>query len=67
MRLRTRATLLVEGDYHVRGSFLDLGSTTALSRDVDVADAMDDVVDVVVERVLAAGGHVVFMPDGSLA
>jgi hypothetical protein len=61
------ATLLVEGDYHVRGSFLDLGSTTALSRDVDVAEAMDDVVDVVVERVLAAGGHVVFMPGGSLA
>jgi hypothetical protein len=60
------ATLLVENDYHLRGSVYEADETLALSPDIDVTAAMDDVIDVVIEKTLAAGGHVVFMPGGAL-
>jgi len=59
-------TLIVEGDYHVRGSIRETDGSVAVSREVDVMEAMDDLVDVIIEKVLAAGGRVVFVPDGSL-
>jgi hypothetical protein len=59
-------TLLVEGDYHVRGSINELDSSQAVSEDLDVRDEMDDVVDLVIEKVMAVGGSVVFVPNGSL-
>ncbi len=64
-----RATLLVEENYHLRGSIGGVGGTyqsPVVSTDVDVRDAMDDAVDVVIEKVLASGGHVVFTPNGYL-
>jgi len=59
-------TLLVEGDYHVRGSIEAVGQSFSVSQEVDVMEAMDDVVDLVIEKVLAVGGNVVFVPSGSL-
>ena len=60
------STLLVEEDYHVRGTFKRLGQTAILSTELDVRETMDDVVDVVIEKVLELGGRVIFMPTGSL-
>jgi len=60
------ATLLVEGDYHVRGSIYETDAQVTTSRDVYLTAAMDDIVDVVIEMTVAAGGHVVFLPNGAL-
>jgi hypothetical protein len=62
-----RATLLVEDDYHLRGSVGRTGQSPVVSPDVDVRDSLDDAVDVVIERVLESGGNVVFAPGGSLS
>ena len=62
-----RATLLVEDDYHLRGSVGRTGQSPVVSPDVDVRDSLDDAVDVVIERVLESGGNVVFTPGGSLS
>ena len=59
-------TLLVESDYHVRGRIGGTSRSPVIVPDVDVRDAMDDAVDVIIERVLAIGGNVVFTPGGSL-
>jgi len=60
-------TLLVEDDYHVRGSLSTSTRPTVLTPDVDIRDVNDDAVDAVIELVLASGGNVVFMPAGFLA
>lgn len=60
------ATLMVEDDYHVRGSITKTGQSLEISQDVNVMEEMDDAVDVVVDRVLERGGNVVFVPSGSL-
>jgi hypothetical protein len=60
------STLLVEEDYHVRGSMKKMDQTLVVSRDVDVREVMDDVVDTIIERVLEIGGNVIFMNTGSL-
>jgi hypothetical protein len=60
------ATLLVEDDYHVHGHLDGMGDQPKVVASVDVRDAMDDVVDVVVEKILADGGSVVFVDDGAL-
>lgn len=60
------ATLLVEEDYHVRGSISEADGSEEISPNVDVRDEIDDVVDILAEKVLGAGGNVVFLPGGSL-
>lgn len=60
------AMLLVEDDYHMRGSINRAGAAVTVSQDVDVMEVLDDVVDVVISRVLEVGGNVVFFPRGSL-
>jgi len=60
------ATLLVEKDYHLRGHLARLPEFPLISPEIDVMDEIDDVIDAVIEKVLEAGGNVVFMPNGSL-
>jgi hypothetical protein len=67
VRKGSRGILLVEEDYHVRGGLDRTGRSPAVTSLVDVRDALDDAVDAVIEKALAAGGHVVFTPNGSLA
>lgn len=59
-------TLLVEEGYHVKGRIEAHDEALEISRSVDVREAMDDVIDVVVEKILKIGGNVVFLPAGSL-
>ncbi len=61
-----RATLLVEDGYHMRGSIGGTNHSPVISPEVDVREANDDAVDVVIEKVLEAGGNVIFTPSGSL-
>ena len=61
-----RPTLLVEDDYHVRGSIVDITRPPFIIPEVDVRATLDDVVDVVIERVLGLDGDVIFVPPGSL-
>ncbi|MBI4720645.1 MAG: hypothetical protein HY770_05400 [Chitinivibrionia bacterium] len=61
-----RGTLLVEDDYHMRGSIQRTPQSLEISREVDVMEEMDDAVDMVIEKVLESGGNVVFAPSGSL-
>ena len=63
----SRGILLVEEDYRVRGGLVRTGRPPVVTSMVDVRDALDDAVDAVIEKALAAGGRVVFTPDGSLA
>jgi len=62
-----RSTLMVEDDYHMRGSITRNDQSSTVSPDVDVRDTIDDAVDAVIEKVLEAGGNVIFMPHGSLS
>ncbi len=59
-------TLLVEEDYHVRGSIDKTDDSLTMSSDVDIREVFDDAVDVIIEDVLATGGHVVFLKGGAL-
>ena len=61
-----QATLLVDDDYHRRGSIWRVSGPPVMMPDVDVRDAMDDVVDAVIETVLGSAGNVVFTPPGTL-
>jgi hypothetical protein len=60
------STLLVEEDYQVQGSIRRIDQTTVISGDVDVRDAIDNVIDAVIEKVLEASGSVFFLRPGSL-
>jgi hypothetical protein len=62
----TRGTLVVEEGFRVRGSLVMNFGPPTVSRDVDIRDVNDDVVDAVIEQVLHSGGSVVFMHDGTL-
>lgn len=62
-----RGALLVEDDYHVRGSLACLSGPAVVSPDVDIRDVNDDAVDAVIELVLGSGGNVVFMQREVLA
>jgi hypothetical protein len=64
---RAQATLLIEDDYHMRGSVGGPPDSPVITPEVDVRATMDDVVDEVIERVLQSGGRVVFTPTGSLS
>lgn len=61
-----RSTLMVEDDYHFRGSIMESDGALVLSPEVDVREALDDAVDAVIERVLVSGGNVLFTPNGAL-
>jgi hypothetical protein len=61
-----QATLLVEDDFHLRGSVRGTDGPLVVTSDVDIRESIDDAVDAVIERVLGAAGHVVFMPSGTL-
>lgn len=61
------ATLLVEEDYHVRGSISEADGSATISPNVDVRDEIDDVIDMIIEKVLGSGGNVIFVPCGSLS
>jgi len=63
---RAGATLLVEDDYHVRGSVGGSGESPVISSSVDVREPIDDAVDAVIEMVLKSDGNVVFTPADSL-
>ena len=67
VRNGTPGTLLVEDDYCVRGGIRGDGRTPAFTSAVDVREALDDVIDAVIEKTLACGGRVVFTPGGTLA
>lgn len=60
------STLFVEEDYQVPGSIRRIDHTTVISADVDVREAIDNVVDAVIEKVLEASGNVFFLRPGSL-
>jgi len=62
-----RGTLLVEDDYHMRGSIGGTQQSPFVSSDVDVRDSMDDAIDAIIEKVLESGDKVVFTPSGSLS
>lgn len=59
-------TLLVENDYHLKGSWGEMHRQPVLCPEVDIREAIDDAIDAVIEKVLGIGGNVVFMPPGSL-
>jgi hypothetical protein len=61
------ATLIVEEDYHVRGSISEADGSATISPNVDVRDEIDDVIDMLIEKVLGSDGNVVFVPSGSLS
>jgi len=61
-----KATLVVEDDYHLRGSIQRTAQSLEISQDVDVLQEIDDAVDAIIEKVLESGGNVVFAPSGSL-
>lgn len=60
------STLYVEEDYHVKGSFRKTDHSLILSPHVDIWEVIDDVVDVIIEKVLQMGGTVIFLNSGLL-
>ena len=62
----TGATLYVEEDYRVRGSIRKTDHSLILSKHVDIREVIDDVVDVIIEKVLKMGGTVTFLNNGLL-
>jgi len=60
------STLYVEEDYHVKGSIHEIGHSLVLSTRVNLLQVIDDVVDLIIEKVLKMGGTVVFLNSGSL-
>jgi hypothetical protein len=61
-----KTTLVVEDDYHIRGSIQKTAQSLEISQDVDVMQEIDDAIDAIIEKVLESGGNVVFVPSGSL-
>jgi len=57
---------LVEEDYRVKGSIDKTDRSIMPSERIDIRDVFDDVVDVIIEKVLETGGKVTFMDGGSL-
>jgi hypothetical protein len=64
---QTGCTLLVEDDYHVKGSVMKTDKKLMIMEYVDIMEVFDDVVDAIIEKVLENDGHVIFMDSGSLA
>ena len=62
----TGATLFVEEDYHVKGSIRKTDQSLIISKHVNLLEVIDDVVDIIIEKVLKMGGTVSFLNSGSL-
>jgi hypothetical protein len=62
----TGSTLYVEDDYHVKGSIFKTDHSLVFSKHVNICEVLDDVVDVIIEKVLKMGGNVIFLNSGSL-
>jgi len=60
-------TLFVEEGFHYPATVDESGLEIKPSDDPEAPGVIDDAVDEVIEAVLAAGGEVVFLPDGTLA
>ena len=60
------SSLFVEEDYHIRGSIRETEGALVLSPHVDLSEVIDDAVDLIVERVLAKGGNVVFLESDTM-
>jgi hypothetical protein len=60
------STLYVEEDYHVKGSTQKTDNSLIFSKHVNLWEVIDDVVDVIIEKVLKTGGSVIFLSSGSL-
>lgn len=60
------STLYVEDDYHVKGSLNKKDHSLVLSRHVDLLEVIDDVVDLIIEKVLKMDGSVIFVNSGLL-
>ena len=62
----TGSTLFDEEDYHVKGSIQKSDHSLIISKHVNLLEVIDDVVDVIIEKVLKMGGTVIFLNSGSL-
>ena len=60
------STLYVEENYHVKGSIRKTDHSLILSKHVDIWEVIDDVVDLIIEKVLKMGGTVIFLNGGAL-
>ncbi len=58
--------LYVEEDFHVRGSIRKKDHLLIVSKNVNLWQVIDDVVDLIIEKVLQLGGSVIFLKSGSL-
>ncbi|MBE0644019.1 MAG: hypothetical protein IH600_08055 [Bacteroidetes bacterium] len=61
-----RRTLFVEEDYRMKGGMSRKHYSHLVSKYIDLGEIFDDIVDIIIEKVLEAGGKVVFMDSGSL-
>lgn len=59
-------TLFVEEDYRVKGGIRETDHLLIGSEAVDIREAFDDAVDVIIEKVLDKDGNVVFLQNGAL-
>ena len=66
LKIGAGATLYIEEDYHVRGSIRTTDKSVIISKHVDIWNVLDDVVDIIIEKVLKMGGGVIFLESGSL-
>lgn len=60
------STLFVEEDYHAKGSMSNSEQSLLLTKYVDLWEVFNDVVDIIIEKVLETDGNVIFMDSGSL-
>jgi len=62
----TGATLYIEEDYHMKGSIRQTDHSLIISKHVNILEVIDDVVDIIIEKVLKNGGTAIFLNNGSL-
>jgi hypothetical protein len=62
----TGATLYVEEDFHMKGGIRRTDHSVIFSKHVNLWEVIDDVVDLIVEKVLKMGGTVIFLNSGSM-
>jgi hypothetical protein len=60
------ATLYVEEDYHVKGSIHKSDHAVIILKHVNLWEVLDDVVDIIIEKVLKMNGRVIFLNSGAL-
>ena len=60
------STLYVEDDYHMKTSEPGKHNTHVFLNSIVLRELFNDVVDIIIEKILRGGGNVVFMDNGSL-